>query len=126
MKAEANVFGVGNFQLHFLFARLNFWLSDEFMLLRSFTIIAVTILMVGCKRWDSVPGHYVRDTNAMADVSLFIATNGWNSSTNDEDLYHWEDLPPHYLHDLPWSKLRNQQIQTLTHGGILYVLSNPG
>jgi hypothetical protein len=96
------------------------------MIPRCFAILAVAILMVGCNRWDSKPGDYVRDTNAMTDVSQFVSTFGWNSSTNVEDLYRWEILQPHYIHDLPWSTLRNQKIQALTHGGILYVLSNAG
>ena len=62
----------------------------------------------------------------MAGVSAFITTYGWNSSTNDEDLYRWEDLQPHYIHDLPWTRYENQQFPALTHGEILYVLSNPG
>ena len=96
------------------------------MIRRCFVILAVTFLAVGCNQWERKPGHYVRSTNEMAGVSAFIAAYGWNSSTNDEDLYRWEDLQIHYAHDLPWSKLRNQQIPALTHGGILYVLSNPG
>lgn len=96
------------------------------MIPRCFAVLAVAILMFGCNQWGSNPGHYVRGANAMADVSHFIATYGWNSSTNDEDLGRWEDLQPQYIHDLPWSRLRNQQIQALTHGGILYVLSDPG
>jgi hypothetical protein len=102
------------------------------MIPRCFAILAVAVLMVGCNRWDSKPGDYVRDTNAMADVSRFVSTYGWNSSTNEGDLHRWENLPPHYIfqphyiHDLPWSGLRNQKIQALTHDGILYVLSNAG
>jgi hypothetical protein len=98
------------------------------MMPRFFVIFVTAILMVGCSvpRWDSKPGHYISSTNAMADVSSFIVTYGWHSSTNDEDLYRWEDLKLHYIHDLPWSRLRNQQFQALTHEGILYVLSNPG
>jgi hypothetical protein len=96
------------------------------MIPRCLVVLAVAILMVGCNRWDSKPGHFVRGTNAVAGVSAFIASYGWNSSTNDEDLDRWEDLKPHYIHDLPWSKLRDQQFQALTHDGILYVLSNPG
>jgi hypothetical protein len=101
------------------------------MIPRCFTILAVTMLMVGCSRWDSKPGDYVRDANAMTDVTRFISTYGWNSCTNEEDLGRWENIPPHfpfqphYIHDLPWSGLRNQKIQALTHDGILYVLSNP-
>jgi hypothetical protein len=96
------------------------------MIPRCFAILAVAMLMVGCNRWDSKPGQYVRGTNAIADVSQFISGYGWNSSTNCQDLHRWENLQPHYIHDLPWSRLRNQQIQALTHGGILYVLSNAG
>ena len=62
----------------------------------------------------------------MAGVSAFIATNGWNMSTNVEDLWHWEDLQLHYIHELPWTRYKNQQFPALTHDGILYVLSNPG
>jgi hypothetical protein len=96
------------------------------MIPRCFAILVMVSLIVGCTRWDSKPGHYVRGTNAIADVSQFISTYGWNSSTNEEDLHRWEGLQPHYIHDLPWSRLRNQQIQALTYGGILYVLSNAG
>ena len=96
------------------------------MILRCFTILAVAALIVGCNSWDSKPGRYIRDTNAMADVSAFVALNGWNMSTNVEDLWHWEDLPPHYIRGLPWTKFKNQQFPALTHDGILYVLSNPG
>lgn len=93
--------------------------------------MAVAVLMVGCSRWDSTPGNYVRDTNAMVEVSHFISTYGWNSSTNEGDLHRWENIPPNYpfqpryIYDLPWSGLRNQKFQALTHGGILYVLSDP-
>jgi hypothetical protein len=96
------------------------------MIPRCFAILAVASLMLGCNRWDSKPGHYVRGTNAMVAVSGFIATYGWNSTTNVEDLWHWEDLQPHYVHDLPWTRYKNQQFPALTHDGILYVLSNPG
>jgi hypothetical protein len=96
------------------------------MIPRCFLILAIAFLMVGCNRWDSKPGHYMQGTNAMAGVSAFIVTYGWDSSTNDEDLWHWEDLQPHYVHGLPWSKYKNQQFPALTHDGILYVLSNPG
>ena len=97
---------------------------------RALAILAVAMLMVGCTRWDSKPGNYVGDTNAMADVVKFVSIYGWNSSTNEGDLHRWENLPPHYffqphyIHDLPWSALRNKQFQALTHGGILYVLSD--
>jgi hypothetical protein len=91
-----------------------------------FAILTLASLMVGCNRWDSKPGHYIKGTNALAGVSTFIANYGLNSSTNDEDLGRWEDLQPHYIQDLPWSKLKNQQFQALTQNGILYVLSNPG
>lgn len=84
------------------------------------------VLLLGLNRWDRKPGHYVSDSNAMAGVSTFISTYGWNSSTNDDDLDRWEDLQPRFIQDLPWSKYRHQQIQALTHDGILYVLSNPG
>ena len=93
--------------------------------------LATGMLLVGCSRWDSKPGDYVRDTNAMTDATQFISTYGWNSCTNEGDLHRWENIPPHYIfqphyiHDLPWSGLRNQKIQALTHGGIFYVLSNP-
>jgi hypothetical protein len=94
------------------------------MIPRCFAILAAAVLMVGCNRWDTKPGDYVQDTKAMADVSRFISTYGWNLSTNMEDLHRWNDLPPRYIHDLPWSTLRNKQIQALTYGGILYVLSD--
>jgi len=96
------------------------------MMPRSFAILAVAILTVGCNRWDSKPGYYIRGTNATASVSAFIATYGWNSSTNDEDLYRWEDLQLHNIHDLPWSRYKGQEFPALTHDGIFYVLSNPG
>ena len=99
---------------------------SRIMIPRSFAIVAVAILMVGCSRWDRKPGHYVQSTNAIAGVLGFVAAYGWNSSTNDEDLSRWDDFQMHYLHDLPWSRLRNQQFPALTHDGILYVLSNPG
>lgn len=62
----------------------------------------------------------------MAGVSTFIVAHGWNSSTNVEDLWHWEGLGPNYIHGLPWSDLKNQQFQALRYVGILYVLSSPG
>jgi hypothetical protein len=96
------------------------------MVPRCFAILLVATLLVGCNGWDSKPGHYIRSTNAIVDVSAFITTYGWNSSTNVEDLWHWEDLQPHSIHGLPWSRLKNQQYPALTHDGILYVLSNPG
>jgi hypothetical protein len=93
-----------------------------------FTIFAVVSLMGGCgiRRWDSTPSPNISGTNAMAGVSTFIATYGWNASTNEEDLYHWNGLQSHYIHDLPWTQFTNQQFQALTHKGILYVLTNPG
>jgi hypothetical protein len=96
------------------------------MIPRCFAFFTIAILMVGCNRWDSKPGHYVRGTNAMAGVSTFIVTYGWNSSTNVEDLWHWDNLHPHYIQGVPWSRLESQQFPALTHDGILYVLSNPG
>jgi hypothetical protein len=96
------------------------------MIPRCFVILAIATLMVGCNSWDSRPGHFIQGTNATAGVSAFIVTNGWNLSTNAEDLWHWEDLQPHYIHGLPWSKYKNQKFPALTYGGILYVLSNPG
>jgi hypothetical protein len=98
------------------------------MIPRCSAVLVVAILTVGCGRWDSQPGHLVQDTNAMAGVSVFIATYGWNSSTNDEDLGRWGDgnFQMHYIQDVPWSGLRNQQLPALTHDGILYVLSKPG
>ncbi|SRR5579862_776386 len=89
-------------------------------------ISAIATLLVGCNRWDSKPGHYIEGTNAMAEVSAFIATNGWNMSTNVEDLWSWEDLHPNYIHGCPWTKIKDQEFPAFTYGGILYVLSNPG
>ena len=62
----------------------------------------------------------------MAGVSTFIVTYGRNSSTNVEDLWHWDNLHPHYIQGVPWSRLESQQFPALTHDGILYVLLNPG
>jgi hypothetical protein len=76
--------------------------------------------------WDDTPSPNIRGTNALAGVSAFIATYGWNSSTNDEDLDRWEDLQPHYIRDLPWTQYKGRKFQALTYDGILYVLSNPG
>ena len=93
-----------------------------------FVILAIATLMVGCgiHRWDSTPSLNIRGTNATAGVSGFIAAYGWNSYTNDEDLYRWEDLQSHYIQDLPWTRYKNQQFPAPTHDGILYVLSKPG
>jgi hypothetical protein len=96
------------------------------MILRSFAFLVVATLVVGCNRWDSKPGHYIGSTNAMASVSTFIATYGWNSCTNDEDLCRWEDSKAHNIQDVPWTKYKGQEFPALTHNGILYVLSNPG
>ncbi|HWD92468.1 MAG TPA: hypothetical protein VG938_08965 [Verrucomicrobiae bacterium] len=88
--------------------------------------MAIAALTVGCNRWDRKPGRYIQGTNAMTGVSAFIATNGWTMSTNVENLWRWEDIQPHYIHGLPWTKLKNQEFQALTYEGILYVLSNEG
>lgn len=77
--------------------------------------------------WDHVVSSpNITGPEAMAGVSKFIAAYGWNMSTNEDDLWSWEDLNPCYIHDLPWKKYKDQQFQALTCNGILYVLSNPG
>ena len=107
-------------------ARLCFGGVSCIMMPQCFAILAVAILMVGCSRWDSKPGHYMRGTTAAAGVSAFIAKNGWNICTNDADLWTWEDLPPRNITNLPWTKYRGQEFPALTRDGILYVLCNPG
>jgi hypothetical protein len=107
------------------------WLARHIMIPCYFAVLLGAILIVGCTRWDTKPGDYVRDMTAMTEVTRFISSYGWNSSTNEEDLGRWQNIPPHfpfqphYIHDLPWNGLRNQKIQALTNDGILYVLSNP-
>lgn len=77
-------------------------------------------------RWDHVPAPNTARSGAMASVSKFIAANGWNMSTNEDDLWRWEDLNTHYIGNLPWRRYKNEQFPALTYNGILYVLSNPG
>ena len=98
------------------------------MISRYSVVLFIAIFMVGCKnhKWDATPPPDIRGTNALVGVSVFIATYGWNMSTNVQDLWRWEDLQPYYIHDLPWTRYKNQQFQALTYDGILYVLSNPG
>jgi hypothetical protein len=65
-------------------------------------------------------------SNAMAGVSTFIASYGWNASTNEDDLSRWDDIQSRHIRDLPWNRYTNQQFKALTHDRILYVLTNPG
>ena len=97
------------------------------MISRYFIVSFIAILMVGCSnRWDDTPAPDIKGVNAMAGVSEFIAANGWNMCTNDTDLSSWEDLKPHYIHNLPWVRYKDRQFQALTFNGVLYVLSNSG
>jgi hypothetical protein len=97
----------------------------------AFPVILVSIVsflyfgVYNPNRWDHVPAPNIAP-GAMTSVSEFIAANGWNMSTNENDLWRWEDLNPHYIQNLPWRRYKNQQFQALTYNGILYVLSNPG
>jgi hypothetical protein len=76
--------------------------------------------------WDHVPAPNMSRPGAMTSVSEFIAAHGWYMSTNQDDLWRWEDLNTPSISNLPWRRYKNQQFPALTYNGILYVLSDPG
>ncbi len=86
--------------------------------------LCIAILLVGCTpKWRRTPRPDIKGSNALASVSSFIATNGWDMFTNKEETLDWEDLEPKtYITGLPWKKWSGKQFQAKTSGGILYVL----
>jgi hypothetical protein len=91
---------------------------------RPVLILCVAILFVGCDpKWTRTPGPDIKSSNAMASVSGFIATNGWDMFTNKKETLDWEDLDPKvYITGLPWKAWSEKKFQAKTSGSILYVL----
>jgi hypothetical protein len=65
----------------------------------------------------------VQGSNALASVSSFTATNGWDMYTNKSYCITWEDLEPKfYISGVPWKAWSGKQLQAVTSDGILLVL----
>ena len=90
-------------------------------------ISLVAALLVGCTdTWKSVSSPDVQGSNALASVTAFVATNGWNMHTNEGCIF-WEDLQTkHLITGLPWAAWKGKEFEALTRGGILYVLLDSG
>jgi len=72
-------------------------------------------------RWDEVPPPTLTDSNAMATVTAFVATNGWSMHTGNWAFhYPMIDLKP--IRGLPWEAIRDREFPALTHQQILYVV----
>jgi len=87
------------------------------------TITAAALAMtMGCgpPGWEVMSAPDVHETNAMATVESFVATNGWDMSMTPFDFAFGVTNPP-VLRGLPWQRFKNREYPALTHGGILYV-----
>ena len=92
--------------------------------MKCLTFLCAAFLLFGCEpKWTRTRPPDIKGSNALASVSHFIATNGWDMFTNKEETIYWEDLEPRlYITGLPWKKWSGKQFQAKTSGGILYVL----
>jgi hypothetical protein len=91
------------------------------------TAISVIALEFAVPSWDKVSGPDIKGVSALASVSRFVATNGWNLYTNKGSCITWEYLEPRYfITDLPWKASTSQRFQAVTSDGILYVLLDSG
>lgn len=93
-------------------------------IMKRLALLFAPFVLVGCTEpWLKVSGPDIHDSNALASVSSFIATNGWNMYTNNDHTIYWEELKPKfYISELPWKAWSGKQFQAKTRGGILYVL----
>ena len=72
-------------------------------------------------RWDEVPPPTLTGSVALATVTAFVLTNGWNMQTGKlEDLSFAYEARP--IRGLPWAAIREREFPALTHKGVLYVM----
>jgi hypothetical protein len=72
--------------------------------------------------WDEVPAPTLVNSNALSAVYAFVATNGWNTQTNDciFDCFSYQpNSKP--IRGLPWAVIREKEFPAVTHDNILYV-----
>ena len=85
--------------------------------------VASVALGTGCWKpgWESMSAPDVGDTNAMAAVESFIATNGWNMHSGGL-AFTYGGEQTQAIRGLPWRSLQGRQFPAITHEGILYVI----
>ncbi len=72
-------------------------------------------------RWDEVPPPTITGAEALAGVTAFISSNGWNMETNPHAVIgETTQLKP--IHNLPWKVIKNREFRAVTHNNVLYVI----
>ena len=91
---------------------------------RLLAFLLVVTTFIGCTpTWQKTSRPDIPGTNGLASVMSIVATNGWNTFSDTNEFIFWQETQPtFYISNLPWTKWRGQQFQSLTKDGILYVL----
>lgn len=69
--------------------------------------------------WDSIPAP-VTASNRTDGVHQFVATNGWNMSS--EVLFTYGLIATKPIRGLPWPSIADREFPAVTSGGVLYVV----
>jgi hypothetical protein len=71
--------------------------------------------------WHEIPSPTLTGTVAMASVTSFVATNGWNMHTGSLGALVFVKNRKR-IRGLPWEAIRDREFQAVTHDGVLYVI----
>jgi hypothetical protein len=72
--------------------------------------------------WDEVPAPTMGDSNAMATVDAFIATNGWDMQKDNGRVLGPIDIKQcKRISGLPWKVIHDREFPAITRDGTLFI-----